>query len=258
MSRSNPVNNEPNPSTRWFEWSGELGEVRYFDKAAKSLKEGKTGANITCKLPFTFILLDELSTIKGWHDASDSGIYSNEVRDTRSETLVVKAFKGGILAEGFYSQIRDRVGNLGGYFVSNNYIGYKDKAGLLQIGAIQLKGSALNAWVEFRKAHRGDLYKQAVKIIGFVEGKKGNIVFRTPVFEMQSITDKTDAEAKALDMLLQSYLKGYFSCTRTEQVAKPSNAPSIEDHHEEQPDPGTIPDPEPEPEDDGSMDDVPF
>lgn len=270
MSRSNPTDSTPNPSTRWFEWDGSNGEVRYFDKEAKSLKDPtKKGANIPVKLPFFFILLDELAVVRGWHDPSDSGIVSNEVRDTRAEPLVVKSFKGGILAEGFYSTIRDRVGNLGGHFVTNLYIGYKDASGELQIGSLQLKGAALNHWVEFKKACPSSIidkksvkhyYTKAVKITGYVEGKKGKIVFRTPVFAIQDISEKTDNEAKALDMLLQHYLKGYFSRTRTEQVAKPQ-APANEGYQDDVPpenqqEPESQPDEPPSDFDDRS--DVPF
>ena len=217
------MDNQPNPSTRWFEWSGETGSIKYYDKEAKRLKDpSKKGENIPVPLPFTFIVLDELNTIKGWHDASESGIYSNEIRDSRAETLYVKAFKGGAIAEGFWAQIRDRVGNLGGSFYGSVYLGYRDAEKNLQIGNIQFKGAALNTWIEFRKAHRNDIYKKAVQITSYKEGKKGSIVFRTPVFAIKDITDKTDAEAKALDMLLQQYLKGYFSRTKSDQVAKPA------------------------------------
>ena len=103
MSRSNPIEQTKNPCTRWHEWAGgdNGGMFGYYDKEKKAMVEvaGK----------FTFIVLDELSCVKGWHDASDSGISSNEVRDTKSEPLVVKAFKGGVLAEGLYAQIRDRI-----------------------------------------------------------------------------------------------------------------------------------------------------
>lgn len=223
VSRSNPTDNTPNPSLRWFEWQGSQGIVRYYDKNAKNLKNPeKKGENIPCTLPFNFIVLDELSTVKGWHEASESGIYSNEVRDTRAETFVVKSFEGGVLAEGFWRPIADRVGNLGGYFVTNIYIGFKDAAGLLQIGSIQFDGASLSAWMDFKKSHRAELYSKAVKIVSFTQHKKGNVDFRKPVFAIQEISEKTDAEAKALDMLLQNYLKGYFSRTRTEQVAKPA------------------------------------
>ena len=84
MSRSNPSVNAPNPAARWYEWNGETGTVRYYDKEAKK--------NIDVPLPFTFLLLDELACVKGWHDPSQSGIYSNEVRDTTKDKLLVKAF----------------------------------------------------------------------------------------------------------------------------------------------------------------------
>jgi len=223
MSRSNPTDSTPNPSSRWHEWDGENGQVRYFDKEAKSLKDpNKKGANIICKLPFTFILLDETSTIKGWHEPSESGIYSNEVRDTRADVMVVKSFKGGLLAEGLYSQIRDRTAAVGGYFTTNLYIGYKDNAGQLQIGALQFKGASLNNWVDFKKANRAAIYQKAVTITGCTEHTKGKIHYKKPVFKITDISDKTDAEAKALDMLLQQYLKGYFSRTKSDQVAKPA------------------------------------
>lgn len=224
MSRSNPTDQTPNPSQRWFEWDGSNGEIRYYDKNAKSLKDPtKLGQNIVSKLPFGFIMLDETSTVKGWHDPSDSGIFSNEVRDTRTDVMVVKSFKGGILAEGLYSQIRDRIGNIGGHFTSNFYIGFKDSEGQLQIGSLQIKGAALNSWVEFKKKHRAEIYKQAIKITGFLEGKKGKIVFRTPVFGIMPINEATDAEAKQLDVELQAYLKGYFSRTSSDKLSKPAS-----------------------------------
>ena len=77
MSRSNPNTGSSNPSTRWHEWAGDKGILKYYDKAQ--------AATVEVPLPFTFILLDETATVKGWHDASESGIYANEVRDTRQE-----------------------------------------------------------------------------------------------------------------------------------------------------------------------------
>ena len=227
MSRSNPTSNEPHPCQRWHEWDGSNGFVKYFDKEAINLKDKtKKGENIVVNLPFVFILLDETASVKGWHDASDSGIYSNEVRDTRADTLVVKAFKGGILAEGLYSQIRDTVVAQGAHFTTILYIGFKDKEGNMALGSLALKGAALNAWVEFRKANRADIFKKAIKIASYVQGKKGAIIFRTPVFGIQEISDKTNTEALALDSILQHYLKGYFGRTRTEQISRPPVEPA--------------------------------
>jgi hypothetical protein len=203
MSRSNPHVNAPNPAVRWFEWNGEHGTVRYFDKDAKK--------NIDVPLPFTFLLLDELASVRGWHDASDSGIYSNEVKDTRTDILVVKSFKGGSLAEGIYKDIKDRVNTLGGDFTTNCYIAFKNGGDGLAIGSLRFKGAALHAWSEFRKNHRRDLYAAAINITGYTEGKKGKVVFRVPTFDTKPVSDETNDAAKDLDRELQEWLEGYFS-----------------------------------------------
>jgi hypothetical protein len=210
MSRSNPSeNSNPNPAVRWFEWNGEKGIVRYYDKDAKQ--------NVDVGSDFTFILLDQLGSVRGWHDASDSGIYSNEVKDTRQEAMVVKAFKGGTLAEGIYKDIKDRVNSVGGQFVANCYIAFK-KDGALAIGSLRLKGAALGAWMEFTKAHRADLYKKSIRINGYTEGKKGKVVFRVPVLSMKDISAATDEAAVALDRELQTFFDSYFKRTKVEQV----------------------------------------
>lgn len=217
MSRSNPTENAPHPCTRWIEWDGSNGEFRYYDKDQKK--------NVSLTDSLTFILLDQVSTIKGWHDASDSGIFSNEIRDINQDVLVVKAFKGGTLAEGTYKSIRDRVIAHGGYFVSNLYVAIKS-GDELAIASVQFKGAALSSWMEFSKQHRADLYKKAIRCKGFVEGKKGKITFRTPVFHLADVSPETDAKAIECDKVLQEFLKGYFSRTRTEQAAQtPVHAP---------------------------------
>lgn len=221
MSRSNPTDNSPNPSTRWFEWDGSEGNIRYYDKTTKG--------NVTVDLPFTFMLLDQLACVKGWHDSSESGIFSNEVKDTRAETLVVKAFKGGVLAEGFYSAIRDKIIAQGGHFTSNCYIAFKPSGddsedATLAIGSLQFKGAALSSWMEFAKKRRADLYTSAIRITGFHEGKKGKIIFRVPTFALVPVSDEANAQATELDRELQEYLKSYFGRTRVEQAAPVNGA----------------------------------
>lgn len=209
MSRSNPQDAAVNPSVRWFEWNGEQGTVRYYDKDAKK--------NVDVGKDFTFLLLDQLGSVRGWHDASASGIYSNEVRDTRQDVLVVKAFKGGTIAEGLYKVIKDRVNAAGGKFVSNCYIGFKHD-GKLAIGSIRFKGSALQAWMEFCRAHRSELYSHAIQISGYTEGKKGRITFRAPVLKIKELSPESNSEAVALDKVLQQYLDAYLKRNTREQV----------------------------------------
>lgn len=212
MSRSNPNANALNPAVRWFDWNGEHGLVRYYDKAAQQ--------NHDEGFPFTYVLLDELGSVRGWHDASDSGIYSNEVRDTTTDTLIVKSFKGGTLAEGLYRSIKDRINAMGGQFVANCYIATKVNGGLA-ICSLRLKGAALGSWMEFRKQERKGIYEQAIRITGFTEGKKGRIVYRMPVFELKELSVDSNAQALALDKQLQTWLIGYLQRRTRDRAEEP-------------------------------------
>ena len=196
-SRSNPSDHLQNPATRWFEWRGEKGELKYYDKEAK--------ANVPVPLPFSFLLLDEVSTVRGWHDASGSGIYANEVRDTTTDILVVKAFKGGTIAEGRYRDIKTPVNAAGGGYVASLYVAFKDGKDY-KLGNLQLKGSALGAWMDFRKLHRAELYSKAIKIDEYAEGRKGRVTFRVPIFTLNAVSPDADQKAKALDADLQTFL----------------------------------------------------
>lgn len=213
MSRSNPHDNgAQNPAVRWFEWNGEQGSVRYYDKDAKQTVD--VGSD------FTFILLDQLGSVRGWHEPSQSGIYSNEVKDTRQDALIVKAFKGGTLAEGLYKEIKDRVNAVGGQFVANCYIGFKN-GDELEIGSLRFKGAALGAWMEFCKANRSSLYQEAIHINGFTEGKKGRIKFRVPKFSTATLSAETNDIAVGLDVELQEYLNAYLKRNTHDRVEPP-------------------------------------
>jgi len=222
MSRSNPQDSAVNPATRWFEWNGEKGLVRYYDKEAKR--------NVDIGDDFTFLLLDQLGSVGGWNEASESAIYSNQVRDISQDLLIVKSFKGGILAEGVYREIKERVTSrgVGGQYIANCYVAYKDNGGGLKIGVVQFKGSSLHAWAEFTKAHRADVYKKAIRIKGSVDGKKGRIEFKTPVFHLTDTSPATDAAAVELDKELQAYLSVYLKKTKRDQVESAA-APHVRD-----------------------------
>lgn len=258
MSRSKPTNNEPNPSTCWFEWSGSEGKIRWYNKETKEQVE--VGDK------FSFILLDQLASVKGWHDPSESGIFSNEVRDTRAEAMVVKTFSGQTIAEGFYKENRDKIAAAGGKFTANLYIAYKDGEEL-KIGSLQFSGAALNAWVDFSRACRKEVYEKAIVINGSDEGKKGRVVFRTPKFSTIDISSEKNEKAIALDQQLQTYLEGYFKRTHVDKVSGTDALPGEPDYNQERPSrPGdldqstsqypTHQEPTTEPEDDDL--DIPF
>lgn len=201
MSRSNPTATLSNPSTRWFEWNGEKGEIYYYDKEAK--KQVSVGSD------FTFMVLDVLSVIKGWHDPSQSGIISNEIRDSRNEPFVVRSFKGGELASGLYADIKDRVNSVGGNFTANIYIAFRDGKDL-KLGSIQFKGAALGSWMEFQKNNRKAIFEKAIRIKGSTEGQKGRIIYKMPSFFITEVGEESAAQAEAIDRdELQPYLKAY-------------------------------------------------
>lgn len=215
MSRSNPTENSPNPATRWYEWNGEKGLVRYYDKATKTTVE--VGAD------FTFLLLDQLVSVGGWHKYSDVSIYSNAIKDVRAEVLVVKTKKDGIIANGLYKDIKERVQAVDGHYEAQLYIAYKQADDTLAIGCLRVKGAALHAWAEFAKAHRDTLYTKGVRINGYTEGQHGRVIYRVPIFLSVPVSDATNTAAVALDKTFQAWLKGYLGRTTTEQAEEPVN-----------------------------------
>ena len=238
MSRSNPNSSLQNPSSRWFRWDGAEGHFSYWDREAKE--------EVDLENPVSFVLLDTTSTVAGWHERSKSGIYSNEVRDTRTEPLVVKAKAGGVLGCGVYKEIREQIVAHGAHFVTNAYVGYVGEDGALALGVVQFKGAALNAWVEFCSKNRKAVYEKAFKVTGALQGKKGKIVFFTPTLAVQELKQETANEAWALDKQLQDYFKEYFSKPKS-QAAQP--APAGEAPQPDAADTGSQPDaPESEPE----------
>lgn len=231
MSRSNPTDGIRNPSTRWFEWAGgsDGGYMKWYDKEAK--------ADVKAE-PFAFLLLDELSTVKGWHEPSESSIYANEVRDTRQDVLVVRSFKGGELVSGLYSDIRDSIVAKGGHYCASLYIAYKD-GDELRIGNVSLKGAAAGAWMEFKrnaptkkdaagKSVRA-FYVDAIRIVGFEDAKKGGTAYRIPKFALTATTEATNQQAAALDGELQGFLAEYLRRPKAE-AAKPAAQQEEETH----------------------------
>lgn len=220
----------PHPVQKfWYEWNGEHGNPRYYDKEADA-GDGKKGANVEMKLPFTFILLDQLAVINGWCESRKSGIISNEVRDSQSEPMVVRLHKGGIIARGLYQEIKERITSksVGGHFTASLYIAFKGRDGKLLPGSLRLKGAALKSWSDFKSANRGEMFKQAIIITGYKDGKKGSIKFRTPVFALKPISAETLKEAIELDKVIQQYLEGYFKRTRVDQAHTAPQSPTDE------------------------------
>jgi hypothetical protein len=196
-----------NPATKFLDWKSDQKGFSYYDKGLSK--------NIEVSLPFKFVFLDELSTVKGWHDASTSGIFSNEVKYLSKEPMTVKAFKGGEIAKGLYNEIKDRVKNAGGHYSKSIYIMTEDG----ELANIQLKGSATQQWGEFVKANRQSITRTWVNVATATESKKGKVVFSVPNFTIGA--DIEDFDAKTADDKfdeLEAYLKTYLAKVDVEDI----------------------------------------
>lgn len=214
MSRTNRGAELKNPAQKFFEWSSEEKTFVWYDKAEKIRKR--------IELPFTFLVLDQLSTVSGWSDADQSGIWSNEIRDTRRDILTVRT-KLGIKDVGIYEKVKNVPG---ARYARSLYIAYKEGEELT-LGHIKLIGSANGSWIEFTKSVN-DIYDGAVKVAGFEEGKKGATTYYYPIFQMTATSEQTLNIADALDIELQAYLDVYLA--RNVEDVPPDDADDFPTH----------------------------
>ncbi len=217
MSRSNPQGGATNPAEFRFEWDGANGGVRYWDKAKEE--------QVEIGNKFTFIFLDQVGTVRGYSKRHGS-IFSNEVRDTKAQPLVVRWKNGdqsGELCSGIWQEIKDTVTARGGKFAANCYVAFK-QGEALKIGVIQFKGASLNSWIDFMKKNRAAVHEKAVKIDGATDHTSGDVDYKCPVFKIVELSAETNAEAVELDKALQEHFKAYFSQPTKARAAQTAEA----------------------------------
>lgn len=198
-----------NPAVRFYRWNGSDGGFNYWDKSAEK--------KVDVPLPFRFIVMDSLATIKGYSDEKQSGFWSNEVRKIGEDSLTVRT-KNGIAAKGLYQSIRANPACKGATFCQSVYIAFKESDGSFVIANIQFMGAALSAWIEFRKKNR-NVYAGAVEISEMQDGQKGAVKYKIPVFKMTPVSEQSIGIAKDLDGELQNYLDSYFGRSQEEKAA---------------------------------------
>ena len=192
-----------NPCKKFIEFKGDAGVFQYWDKNAPNPESKKPGANIEMPLPIGFIVLDELSTIKGFNESSRSGVYANEVHSVKNQTLHVRTFKGGTSISGKYAEIKDKVKAIGGKYCKSIYAALilKDKS--LELVNFQLTGAAFKAWID----KTTDANSEVMVVSKTIEAKKGKVVYQIPVWGAAGMTDELRAEAIEMDKKVQEYLK---------------------------------------------------
>jgi hypothetical protein len=207
MSRSERTD-LPNPAKLFLEWSAEKGVLQYYDKETKT--------NIEMKLPFSFMVLDEVSQIGGGTKRNGifSGFWSNAVKNLKTQEIIVKS-KEGVEARGLYADIKDKKGF---NYIKGLYIAYYDEK-VLTIGFLKFKGSSTGAWFDYTKVNR-DIYAGSITIkkrSDVIHGEKGD--YYTPVLvHNPNITEESETAALELDKGLQEYLRRYFAMQGIEQA----------------------------------------
>ena len=201
-----PEKKSSNPAAKFLEWKSNDKCFSYYDKENKE--------NVLVPLPLKFVILEHYHTVKGWNDASESGIYANEVSFTGTEELDVKSFKGGEIAKGIYKEIRSKIIDAGGKYHRSIYVVTND----LEIINISLKGAAVSEYSKFIDVNGDNFFTQNwVEVAEVVEGKKGSITYSSPIFK-KSTAIKDASKIRPFADILQAYMNDYMSKGTTEKV----------------------------------------
>lgn len=200
ISHTSEKSGSSNPTSKFLEYKSNDKAFSYYDREAKE--------NVRVDLPLKFVFLQNYHSVRGWHDASASGIYSNEVFYIGSEPMTVKSFKGGTIASGLYKEIKGTITASGGKYHRSIYVMLEDGS----LANISLKGSSVRQWSDFMEANKQLVDGQFVEVNSANEEKKGSVNYSTPNFTIGANLSKSDsAKADKVASELKIYLDEYFA-----------------------------------------------
>ena len=209
-----------NPATKFIEWKSNDKCFSYYDKdIAESLKGSdyeviKEKANVQIPLPFKFLVLDELSFVKGWSDALTGNIISNEVKFISKEVLTAKCYHKNVkgesvtteIAKGLYKDIKDQIVAAGAKYHKSIYVMLEDGS----LANIKFKGACVGKWADFTLKTRSRLADEWIIVAKAEDGKKGAVKFSTPGFSFaKSLSESEAIQADECFDILEAYLKTY-------------------------------------------------
>lgn len=200
----------PNPAKFFASWDSTNKQFSFWDKTNK--------CDVPLPLPFAFIPLFKMVTLKGYNHKESKSYWSNEVKDISKEKFTVMSKHTGtkvITTEfvGLYADIKASIEHRANY-TESLYVGVKDSNGVLQLANLQLNTSALGPWINFVKAN--DISKIAVQVASFTNEKNGSVNFTSPVYTPLPVTPQVDAAAGVLQKQVKEYIATYLS----QQAAK--------------------------------------
>lgn len=193
-------NQAERPVTKYIDWSGDVGGFKYYDKENKK--------NVFLPKKFQFIPIEERSTVKGFYERTNSGIYANEVYSLKDQPLSVKSFKGGEIATGLWRDIADTVNSAGGKFCNSVYGLLLSKDGN-ELVNFQFYGSAIGSWID-----SGIKSKDQVIVTvstNPTKQKKGKTEYYVPTFEKKPVGDNEQLREECVEAYakVSEYLSQY-------------------------------------------------
>lgn len=198
MSRKEQFAKKSNPAECTLEWAGasDKGVFRIWDKETKQEVEVAS---------VKFAVLAERNCIRGWYEEKKCNAYSNEVASLKNQELTVRYYDNGKpreLCHGKYEDIKAEMASIG---MKYNKVVYAlvieaDNINPNTIVKILLKGAAASAWFDVADKQK------AILCSGFLDGKKGAVKFRTPVFEVVDLDSGADEEAELAYEQVKIYL----------------------------------------------------
>lgn len=213
MSLSKPTEQvSKNPSEMYIEWKGEeeKGHFQYYQK-----KDDGKGTNVVVDLSKGFVILDgvgygqSLFCIAGYDENNRTAYQSNEVREI-SDIITIRGYKDKksfVFLKGTYEDLKDRIKESG--FLKYNrcaYIMFDSK-----LAHLKLKTKAYSAFMT--DVESKNWQGKVIKHTGNLDGKKGVVKYKFPVFEIGDKMDQDayDAAFKLDSEILQPYLEVYLN-----------------------------------------------
>ena len=208
-----------NPSKKFLQWSSAQACFTYYDKEIPDLENNKPGSTINVELPFSFVPLKEMATIKGWSDKHETGLWSNEVEYTKKERLSVKGNvndRKTVLSEGLWDDIKEEVKANGGKITKSLYVAVK-QGKAFEIWNLQLSGSGMEGFMKFP----GNLFSgKQVTINKFEKVQKTKAVsYNIPVLEQSDISKEDLTACKELAKELVDYIAKYKEQTQVVKLS---------------------------------------
>ena len=214
MGFSSFHNASPNPAQRYYRWSGGEKKVTLDDGSTVKKLSGELvywdGEQMQSQpLPFRFCVLEQTSSVTGFAPkAMGEGIryFSNEITSFDEPMKVTRQDSTGseVIAEGTYREIKKTLPE-GCRFQTNLYI-YNPETE--QIERINLKGSALSAFINFGQKNKG-IYEHLLTMEVGEEKTNGAVDYVEPKFSLSDKYEKSDMDVlRKYDNVLLEYLKG--------------------------------------------------